>query len=29
MFKEIRKASNILKHLLIHGLATPVGGILK
>ena len=29
MFKEIRKASNILEHLLIHGLATPVGGILK
>lgn len=29
MFKEIRKASNILEHLLIHCLATPIGIILE
>jgi hypothetical protein len=29
MFEEICKASNILKDLLIHGLGTPVGGILE
>jgi hypothetical protein len=29
VFEEICKASNILKGLLIHGLAAPVGGILE
>jgi hypothetical protein len=29
VFEEIRKAPNILKDLLIHGLAAPIGGILE